>query len=257
MVRKVIRIVVLILCLIVIGYEGFMIYEDQREYQVAADEYEEIKSIAVTYTPTSEDEAEIVEYPLLSVNFDKLEKINPDIVAWIYFPCLDISYPVVKETEIDEYLYKTFDMQDNKAGCIFEDILSDSEFKGYHDIVFGHNMKDKSMFGKLKLLYQPENESLLQDDPYVYVYTRDHVFQYRVFAYYITTVGSGAYSVVSDEKEYGDFIKFIKSHTAYKIPEDVDLDSGTSILTLSTCSGKAGGSKRFVVHTIKTNSWEK
>ncbi|MBO6240162.1 MAG: class B sortase [Butyrivibrio sp.] len=255
MAKKIIRIAAIIICFIIIIYEGIMIYIDQNEYKEASDEYDEIRSIAVTYTP--EDEAEIVDYPLLSINFNKLEEINPDITAWVYFPCLDISYPVVKESEIDEYLYKTFDLQDNKAGCIFEDVLSDPEFKGYHDIIFGHNMKDKSMFGKLKTLYQPGNETLLEEDPYVYIYTRDYVYQYKVFAYYITTVGSEAYTVVSDLDGYKDFISFIQTHSAYKIPTDVDLDSGNSILTLSTCSGKTGGKQRFVVHSLKVNGWEK
>ena len=255
MLKKVIRIIAIIICLVIIIYEGVMIYIDQNEYKEASNEYDEIRDMAVTYT--SEDEAEIVDYPLLSINFNKLEEINPDITAWVYFPCLDISYPVVKENEIDEYLYKTFDLKDNKAGCIFEDVLSDPEFKGYHDIIFGHNMKDKSMFGKLKTLYQSGNEALLDDDPYVYIYTRDHVYQYRVFAYYITTVGSEAYTVVSDLDGYKDFVFYIQTHSSYKIPSDVDLDSGISILTLSTCSGKTGGKQRFVVHSVKVNSWEK
>lgn len=255
MVKKVIRIVALIICLAIIVYEGVMIYVDQKEYQVASDEYDEIRSVAVDYIP--EDEAEIVDYPVLNINFGKLEEINPDVTAWIYFPCLEISYPVVKESEVDEYLYKTFELEKNKAGCIFEDVMSDAGFNGYHDIVFGHNMKDKSMFGRLKDLYQKGNESLLEDDPYIYIYTKDHVYQYRVFAYYITKVGSGAYSVVSNLDEYKDFISFIQTHSAYKIPSDLDLESGNSILTLSTCSGRAGGSQRFVVHSLKVNGWEK
>lgn len=97
-------------------------------------------------------------------------------------PCLDISYPVVKEIEINEYLYKTFDGKNNRAGCLFEDVLSDDEFCGRHDMIFGHNMKDKSMFGNLKSLSGSAGESLLADNPYVYIYTKDKVYQYEVFA---------------------------------------------------------------------------
>ena len=96
MVKKVIRIVALIICLAIIVYEGVMIYVDQKEYQVASDEYDEIRSVAVDYIP--EDEAEIVDYPVLNINFGKLEEINPDVTAWIYFPCLEISYPVLQES---------------------------------------------------------------------------------------------------------------------------------------------------------------
>ena len=252
---KVIRNIIIVICLVVIAYEVAMIGINKMEYKEAADEYQDLENIAVTYVP-KEDAPEIIDYPLLNVDFDKLSRINGDIVAWIYFPCLDISYPVVKENEIDEYLYLTFDKNENKAGCIFEDVLSDAKFCGFHDIVFGHNMKDGSMFGRLKQLYQKDGAALLEEDPYVYVYTKDYVYQYRVFAYAITGVGSDAYSVVNSTEEYKAFTDYVKTHSSYPIPDGIDLTQGNSILTLSTCSGAAGSNKRFVVHTIKVSAWE-
>ncbi len=254
--KKYVSYFIIAICLIVIIYEGVMLFLDHREYKEAADEYAELESIVISDVPASEDENIDIEYPIRNIDFDKLEYINSDITGWLYFPCLEISYPIVKENEIDEYLYLTFDKNQNKAGCIFEDILSDPEFCGYHDIIFGHNMKDKSMFGKLKMLYQEGNEYLLEENPYVYIYTKDHVYQYKVFAYAITRMGSNDYYVVDDMDDYQSFVSYIQTHTAYPIPEDVDLTAGDSILTLSTCSGKAGGKQRFVVHTIKTNTWE-
>ena len=192
----------------------------------------------------------------MSINFSKLEEINPDVVAWLYVPCIDISYPVVKENEVDEYLYTTFEGDENKAGCLFEDVLSDPDFCGYHDIIFGHNMKDKSMFGKLKYLYQDDYKEAVEDNPYIYVYTRDYVFKYRIFAYEITTVGSNAYFIVEDEDEYDKFINYCLSHNAYDKPDDISFDNRDSVLSLSTCSGRAGGNKRFVVHSLKVQAWE-
>ena len=253
---NVIRIIAIIICFVVIIYELSHIYMDQKEYQVADQEYDTIRETVVSW-PVDEDESQIVDYPLLQIDFDKLESINNDFVAWIYFPCLDISYPVVKEKEIDEYLRVTFDGQENKAGCIFEDVLSNSDFRGMHDIVFGHNMKDQSMFGKLKILYQSDNNELLEENPYVYIYTKDYVFQYRVFGYYITNVGSEAYSVVETNEEYDAFLEYINLHSAYARPTDADLSQRPSLLTLSTCSGKSGSGKRFVVHTYKSAAWER
>ncbi|SFB71065.1 class B sortase [Butyrivibrio sp. YAB3001] len=251
---KFIRIIAIIICLGIIAYESYKIYDDQKEYAVADEEYEEIESQAVVW-PTKEDESEVIDYPLIQIDFDKLEAINPDVVAWIYFPCLDISYPVVKENEVDEYIHLTFDKQVNKAGCIYEDVLSDPEFRGMHDIVFGHNMKNKSMFGKLKMLYQDENKELLEKNPYVYVYTKDYVFQYRVFGYYITKVGSEAYKVVETNDTYDEFLEYIQLHSAYPRPQEADFSQRPSLLTLSTCSGASGSGKRFVVHTYKSAAW--
>ncbi len=253
---KVLRIIAILICLGIIIYEGIKIYFDQKEYAVADNEYETIESMAVTW-PSEEDSAQIVDYPLIQVDFDKLEAVNKDVVAWLYFPCLDISYPVVKENEVDEYIHLTFDGQVNKAGCLFEDVLSDRDFRGMHDIVFGHNMRNGSMFGSLKKLYANGNEHLLEENPYVYIYTRDYVFQYRVFGYYITRVGSEAYKVVETDESYDDLLDFIQYHSAYKRPDDADFTNRPSLLTLSTCSGQSGSGRRFVVHTYKSAAWER
>ena len=187
---------------------------------------------------------------------DKLKAINDDFVAWLYFPYFDISYPVVQETEIDEYLKKTFDGTRNIAGCLFTDILSSADFCGMHDIIFGHNMRNGSMFGKLKKLSQTEDRNLIKENPYIYVYTEKAVFKYEIFAYYITTVGSDAYSVVTTDDEYDDFLKYIATNSVYDMPADLDMSSHPSILTLSTCSGRSGSGRRFVIHAAKTETWE-
>lgn len=255
-VLNVIRILAVLLCFGVIIYEAVNLYLDQKEYDIADDEYEEIR-LQMAKWPKAEDEAQVVDYPLLQIDFDGLEEINPDFVAWLYFPCLDLSYPVVQENEVDEYIHLTFDKTVNKSGCIFEDVLSDPNFRGMHDIVFGHNMRDTSMFGKLKFLYQNKDEDPLAENPYVYIYTDEYVYEYRVFGYYITRVGSEAYKVVNTDDTYDDFVDYIKLHSSYKMPEEADLSERPSILTLSTCSGASGSGKRFVVHTYKTRAWSR
>ena len=255
-VLRVLRILAILVCIGVIIYESVHIYVEQKEYDIADDEYEEIRTEMVKW-PKAEDEASVVDYPLIQIDFEGLKKINPDFVAWIYFPALDISYPVVQEKKVDEYIHLTFDGTVNKSGCIFEDILSDPQFRGMHDIVFGHNMRDTSMFGKLKYLYQKKDEDILADDPYIYVYTEDYVFQYRVFGYYITKVGSEAYKVVNTSETYDEFLEYIQYHSAYPRPAGADFSQRPSLLTLSTCSGASGSGKRFVVHTYKTQAWSR
>ncbi len=255
---NVIRILLILVCIGIIIYEGAHIYTDQKEYTVAEDEYTEIinQATSVPLYDNTDNEDEIVGYPLITIDHEQLSSINEDYVAWLYFPAMEIAYPVVKETTGNEYLYKTFEGTSNKAGCIFEDILSDENFCGMHDIVFGHNMKNGSMFGKLKQLYnKPETAALIDSNPYIYVYTKDHVYQYRVFAYYRTVVGSSAYSVVENKSQYDEFIKFIEPQTTYKIPDDISFKDYPSILTLSTCSGQSGSGRRFVIHSVKTGSW--
>ncbi len=257
----IIRIILIVICLLVVVYESVQIYRDQKEYEVASSEYE---FIAEELAGIDEDEGdksiEWVDgeedgYPKFDIDYGALKVINEDYIGWIYFPSLEISYPVVQEQEINEYLTRTFRGNTNKAGSIFMDVLSNSEFTGYSDFVFGHNMRDLSMFGSLKKLLQSD-EDLLEDSPYIYIYTKDYVYRYRIFAYYRTSYDSNTYDEITSDESYDNYIKYIKSHTVYDIPSDVSFESRPSLLTLSTCSGPAGGTTRFVVHSFKDKAWE-
>ena len=262
---KIIRIIAILVCLGIIAYESYKIYDDQKEYQVAKNEYEELENIAVSY-PLVEDEAAITDYPLLQIDFDRLKSINDDVVAWIYFPALDISYPVVHENEIDEYLYVTFDGTSNKSGSIFEDVLSDPEFRGMHDIVFGHNMKNGTMFGSLDKYRDQSYEknhsiikfsSLYEDREYeicavflsqVYKKSETDVFKYYQFFNADT------------EEEFDDFYSNIKKMSMYDT--GVDAEYGDEFITLSVCAYHVDNGRLVVVgkrinllHSLKLDNF--
>ncbi len=249
-----VRFVLVLICIGVIIYESIGLYKDNKEYEVAETEYEALINTSVTIEEP-EDVQPDASFPPLHVRYGQLKAINDDFTAWLYFPYFSISYPVVHEKEIDEYLNTTFDGTRNIAGCLFTDILSTEDFSGMHDIIFGHNMRNGSMFGKLKKLSQSDDRTLLQDDPYIYVYTEKEVYQYEIFAYYVTTVGSDAYSVVTNDSEYDVFLDYISSNNLYNAPDHLDFSNHPSILTLSTCSGKSGSGRRFVIHAAKINTW--
>ncbi len=248
------RLFVLIICIGIIIYESIGLYNDSKEYEIANTEYETLTQDTISIANIDEL-PEGATYPPMAINFSQLKGINEDFVAWLYVPYFDISYPVVQETEIDEYLKKTFEGKYNSSGCLFTDVLSTPDFTGYHDIIFGHNMRNGSMFGKLKQLSQSEDRELIKTNPYIYIYTEKVVYQYEIFAYYVTTVGSDAYAVVTNEEEYDDFLSYISKNSLYQKPADLDLSAYPSILTLSTCSGRSGSGKRFVIHSAKINSW--
>ena len=252
-----IRIAAAVVCLAVVVFGIISVVKDKKELTLATNEYDNIRSTyADLQAHGSAGDSENDGYPDLAVDIEGLEKTNPDITAWIYMPCLEISYPVVKEKEIDEYLNKTFEGKESYAGSLFEDVLSDENFCGMHDMIFGHNMKDGSMFGKLKEVYSSKKADILKENPYVYIYTRDTVYRYEAFAYEITTAGSDAYSEVNDNDEYDRFIDYVLSNNQWGSGKEKTFENRPSILSLSTCSGVTGGKKRFVIHTFKESQKE-
>ena len=236
-----IRIAAAVVCMAVVVFGIISVVKDKKELTLATNEYDNIRrTYADLQAHGSAGDSENDGY----------------ITAWIYMPCLEISYPVVKEKEIDEYLNKTFEGQESYAGSLFEDVLSDENFCGMHDMIFGHNMKDGSMFGKLKEVYSSKKADILKENPYVYIYTRDTVYRYEAFAYEITTAGSDAYSEVNDNDEYDRFIDYVLSNNQWGSGKEKTFENRPSILSLSTCSGVTGGKKRFVIHTFKESQKE-
>ncbi len=266
---QIIRLVLILILLGVIVYEGVMIFFDQKEYSVAVNEYDNIRDKYVVVkdeeeTPVEETSEDIPEetteedYPNLEIDFAALKEANSDFIGWLYFPAVDtINYPVVKEQSIDQYIHKTFEGVPNRAGCIFMDVLSDSEFNGYSDMLFGHNMKNGSMFGALRTLYKKKDENIIEDNPYIYIYTEDRILKYKVFSYYVTNDGSYSYTEVKNEEQYKVYLDFVKKNSMIPVPTALSFDDYPSLLTLSTCSGQSGSGRRFVVHSVRVETIDK
>ena len=83
------------------------------------------------------------------VDLDRLVKENGDIKGWIYIEGTDISYPLLQGPDNDYYLYRTYKKEYLFAGSIFIDAANAPDLSDQHTIIYGHNMKNDSMFGTL------------------------------------------------------------------------------------------------------------
>jgi sortase B len=194
--------------------------------------------------------------PNLVIDYDRLRQINEDFIAWLYFPALDISYPVVQEDETNEYLKKTYGGQTNRAGAIYMDNVSDPSFNGLTDFIFGHNMANETMFGKLRNLNKDDGGSLIAEKPYIFIYTEERIIAYEIFAFFKTDVRSDVYNKVETDADYEKFLRIVLNYNQYEEARIMDFSQRPEILTLSTCSGSAGTKQRFLVCTMKLREWE-
>ena len=93
--------------------KGDRTYEEIMEYVQDPETDEQGKN-----DPDPEDDS---GFTFLQVDFEGLKAQNPDVVAWIQIPALDISYPVVQGKDNSYYLHHMFDGKENKNGSIFID----------------------------------------------------------------------------------------------------------------------------------------
>ncbi len=263
----VIRLIVMLAALAVFLYSGYTLYGFYKEYKKSSDEYDNLEN---SYAVDQEQESENIDnledddalqsisgqevrtvledgeektLPVLKnpIDFTQLLSVNSDIVGWLRIRALDISYPVVQGKDNDYYLHRTFEKTDNFAGCLFVNSYNMGDFTDQNTIIYGHNMKNGSMFGKLKNFSDPE---VFKKSRYFWIFTPDFIYQYRIFSASVVDKTGLTYQISFTDDEFDQFISRAYSNSVVD-NQGVTVTKEDRIVTLSTCTGD--DSTRFVV----------
>ena len=246
---------------------AFMIFKTARDYKAASDEYDSLRQYAseeVSATETAEKVSDIKpieleeaeekkelksnenreDFPEMEVDFKALREKNPDTVGWLYVGSCGISYPIVQGEDNDYYMNHTFEGTVNSSGAIIMDYRDDKYLKDWNTFIYGHNMKNGSMFGSLKKLLK--DETLYDSDPYIYVYLPGYIYRYKIFSYYKDKPDSKMYWTADTLQEYRQYIRDALSLSVRDL--GVETSEENNMVTLVTCSGSGAGKMRFFVH---------
>lgn len=263
------KIIVIIASLVAVLAFG-MVLKTARSYKVASDEYDSLQQYASEEVSESSEATEQVnevaaaeeaepeaeqkkelalntnreDFPELEVDFSALRKKNPDTVGWLYVGSCGISYPIVQGEDNDYYMHHTFEGTANSSGAIIMDYRDDKYMKDWNTFIYGHNMKNGSMFGSLKKLLK--DETLIEQDPYIYVYLPGYIYRYKVFSYYKDKPDSKMYWTADTLQEYRQYIRDALSLSVKNL--NVETSEDNNMVTLVTCSGSGEGKMRFFVH---------
>lgn len=223
------------------------------EYHQGSAEYGALAETYVEYGKSgSEMEDQPGDFPEISVDFEALEEVNGDFRAWLVIPALSVEYPVVQGEDTSYYLTHTFEGEENSSGAIFMDEGASADFSDRNTFLYGHNMKNGSMFGKLKQFVR--DEALCESDPYFYLFTKEGAYRYRIVSYYVTEDGSDTYVLPDSAEQAAQYLERVRAKSPYRC-EDA-LPEGAPVVTLSTCYGAAGSTQRFVVHGVQDKKME-
>ncbi len=194
----VVAIIVLVASLCALGAIGYQYFAQQRAYN-DLEQYAQVSDAQGSGT---------VSLSSLTVDWDSLRAINPDIVAWIYVPDTPINYPVVQGADNEEYLHKAFDGSTGwlaSAGTIFLDSTNKSDLSDRNSALYGHHMNDGSMFASLADFV---DQSTFDSHRDIYVLTPNGNYRLTTFAV-VKTVGSDAIVQTSfaDDSSYRAYIQ--------------------------------------------------
>lgn len=264
---SVIMTIILVLAIGVFSYSAFRLYNYWKEYKAGQDEYKELNDEALNLDPDAdlasgailssveeleneatlqqkidsaakEEAEENNERRMLPemrnpVDFVKLKAINEEVVGWIRVGACGISYPVTQAADNDYYLHRTFRRESVFSGSIFENCDNSKYFTDQNTIIYGHNMKDGSMFASLRKFW--ENPDAISN-PYFWVFTPDFIYQYRIFSCSIVSKIGDPYRVRFSTDDFVNFLTKSKNATEVDVG-NVELSADDRIVTLSTCTG--------------------
>lgn len=262
--KRVVHTCVMLIALVVLCYSAYRIYMIQKGYSDGDALYQKVQEQAVQITMSEVAEEDSVDeepakeekkdkgktekkkknlsFPKANIDFAYLKRINPDICGWIFLEDSVIHYPIVQGSDNETYLKQAYDKSSSYFGSIFMDMRNDNDFTNQNTIIYGHNMKNGSMFGTLK---RYQEEAFYQKHKYFYIFTEDKMYRYQVCAIYTTTADSDVYTVTYDTKE--DWLAYEQSILDRScIDTGVSLGEKDRIITLSTCHG-VHTDNRFVV----------
>lgn len=247
--------IVLVIAIGVFCFAAYNLYHIYMEYKKGTDEYNSLAEMAVTEmepdAPQEQPEqGETLKAPM-SIDFQSLLAVNDDVVGWIYMEGVDtINYPIVKGVDNEQYLHTTYEGNYNFAGTIFIDYENSRDFSDCNTIVYGHNMKNGSMFGSLKK-YVGEDEAY-KKSKFFWIFTPQETYRYEIIAAYTTPVDSDTYTLFpAPSAEFEDYLSRMKSYSEIET-EDIGLSMTDKIITLSTCTGN--DATRFVVQGKRVNT---
>ena len=243
-----------LVCLVMIGKTTYDYKKAEAEYS-ALEEYvsdDTSSEIEVNNEEAAEDERVFKnntnrsDFPDMEIDYTGLKKKNRDYIGWLYVGSVGISYPVVQGADNDYYLHNTFEGQPNFAGCVFMDCMDKADLTMFNTFLYGHAMKNGSMFGNLRKLRK--DPSLVKNDPYIYMFMKDGIYRYQIYSYYIDQKDSSMYNSARNAKEYRQYLRNAMDYSMAEC-EAKPSEEETSI-TLVTCTGAGSQKQRFFVHGI-------
>jgi len=177
------------------------------------------------------------------VDFEKLKQINNQIVAYLKVNETNIEHAVVQAEDNEYYLRKDLEKKYNIGGSIFMDYKNKLDGTDKNIVIYGHNIKDGSMFGTLKNILNEEWYSN-EENHIIDLITEQENQKYQVFSVY--KIENEDYYINTDfeENEFKDFIQTLKNRSIKDF--NIEITENDSILTLSTCGNS--NKYRVVLH---------
>lgn len=187
------------------------------------------------------------------IDFAALKETCPDAYAWIRIDGTSVDYPIVQRADDQSYyLTHSAEQEKSSAGAIFTEDLNGKDFADPVTVIYGHNMKNGSMF---QTLHRYEDRAFFNEHREILIYLPEKVLHFRIFAAYNTDdrsiLRSYNFGDAAQYQRYLDYVAAQRSMTSI-VADDVSVTTADRIIILSTCNGVS--SQRYLVQAVEVES---
>lgn len=232
--KKLRSLLIILLALVAVGGIGYVIYY-MTSLEKQEDVYEETREAVKEEQPVQQEEEPETEIP---IDFESLWGMNLDIYAWIEIPGTKVDYPILQSATDDSYyLNHNIDGSEGYPGSIYTESYNGKTFEDFNTVIYGHNMKDDTMFGDL---HKYEDSTFMKENSQVIIYTPEKILTYQIFAAVVYDdrhiLKTYDFSGEGDRQEFLDSLNTLRDMRS-NIDSSVEVGPQDRILTLSTCIG--------------------
>lgn len=253
--RKVVWKILLIICIVgLLICTGLLIGKQMGKHRAQQDmanlttEHTEATDTQELSTEEQRNTICGVEIPEKQLDWETIQNENPDIYAWIYIPGTEVDYPVLQHpTDNSYYLNHNIDGSSGYPGCIYTENVNTKTFEDPNTVLYGHDMKDGSMFASLHNYRDPE---FFQNNPYVFIYTPTETYVYEIYeACEFSDVHLFYEYDFTDPADYGRFLTDIAGvrEMDTQIRKDMTITTEEKVLTMSTCIATKPNNRYLVI----------
>ena len=226
--NKKLKVILLIIFLGVFSFSLYKVVDYFVELNKNKKSTDNLIEKAIVFEESDNNEEEN-EYKLpFRVDFETLKQQNKDIVGWLYSKDTPINNPILQSNDNSYYLRRLITGEYNRSGSLFMDYRNDTNMQDCNTIIYGHNIKNETMFGSLP---KYKSQDYYENHKFMYYFTPEKNYLVRVFCACTESTNSKIYTFNNLTQNTIDNIIKKSDFTS-----DVTVTENDKIITLSTCA---------------------
>ena len=241
---------IIIILVTVIGYSSYQLLIVRNNYAQEAEMHSRLLQYRPTLqTPTlqTSDPSALYTGPEINQDIVDLQAVYPDVVGWLTIPGTHIDYPFVQGNNNDDYLHMDLDQNRSQAGTIFMDYRNSKDFSDFNTIIFGHNMRNGSMFGTLQNFNDQDFFDAHKEGT---IFLASQTYTIEIMAFVVVNPDNEMIynRDINTEMDKIDCIDYIKSVARYY--RDIGVATNDRLVTLSTCNYEFEDARMVIIGRI-------